>query len=351
MQKITISVVIITFNEAKNIERTLQSIQSIADEIVVIDSYSTDATKVICERYKVRFFERKFIGYADQKNWGNAQASSDFIFSLDADEVPSKELLKAILLIKNKPQSNVYRFNRLTNFCGTWVRFAGWYPDKKIRIWRKGSADWFGKEVHEIVQVKSGEKVQHLKGDLLHYSFDSIADYLSRQNKYAKLSVAEKRKHGKQFKFLPSLMKFFYKFFLLYILKLGFVHGYHGVVICINGAAKYLINYAKFLELENEKLVINNHINNKVIDTDLGININKNSHWSIFKIWKWTKYFKINKVTELEITESANVKFLGIVAFWSGISSIIYKGVLPKGNGLLILFLKTDVLNRRISNS
>jgi glycosyltransferase involved in cell wall biosynthesis len=341
MQKITIAVVIITFNEAKNIERCLQSVQSFADEIIVVDSFSTDETKAICDTYKVRFFERKFIGYADQKNWGNTQTTSDFIFSLDADEVPSEQLLKSILSIQNKPKSNVYRFNRLTNFCGTWIRFAGWYPDKKIRIWRKGSADWFGKEVHEIVQVKQGEKVQHLKGDLLHYSFDSIEDYLRRQNKYAKLSVAEKLKHGKQFKFLPSLVKFFYKFFLLYFLKLGFFHAYHGFVVCINGAGKYLINYAKFLELENEKLIIN-----KVIDTDLDININKYSHWNIFKIRKWTKLFKTNKVTELVITKNSNVKFLGIVAFWSGISSIIYKGVLPKGNDLLILFLKTDVLRR-----
>jgi glycosyltransferase involved in cell wall biosynthesis len=102
MQKITIAVVIITFNEAKNIERCLQSVQSFADEIIVVDSFSTDETKAICDTYKVRFFERKFIGYADQKNWGNTQTTSDFIFSLDADEVPSEQLLKSILSIQNK---------------------------------------------------------------------------------------------------------------------------------------------------------------------------------------------------------------------------------------------------------
>ncbi len=343
MRKITISVVIITFNEAKNIERSLQSVQSFADEIIVVDSFSTDATKEICDAYKVRFFERKFTGYADQKNWGNDKATSDFIFSLDADEVPSEQLLKSILLIKNKPESNVYRFNRLTNFCGTWIRFAAWYPDKKIRIWRKGAANWFGKEVHEIVQVKQGEKIHHLKGDLLHYSFDSIEDYLLRQNKYAKLSVAEKLKHGKKFKFLPSLIKFFYKFIWLFIIRLGFLHAYHGFIICINGAAKYLINYAKFLELENETLKAN-HINNKIIDTDLVINIHKYSHWNIFKILKWTAFFKRRNTTELRITKSSNVKFLGIVAFWSGISTVIYKGVLKNEHDLLILFLKTHVV-------
>lgn len=346
MQKITISVVIITYNEAKNIARCLQSVHALADEIIVVDSFSTDTTKEICEGYAVRFFERPFLGYADQKNWGNAQATSDFIFSLDADEIPSEQLEKSILAIRNKPQSNVYRFNRLTSFCGTWIRFAGWYPDRKIRIWRKGAANWFGKEVHEVVQVTEGENVQQLKGDLLHYSFDSIEDYLQRQNKYAKLSVAEKLKHGKRFKFLPSLLKFFYKFFLLYIIKLGFVHAYHGFVVCINGAGKYLINYAKFLELQNEQF----NTKNKITDTDLTIIIKKYSHWNIFKIQKWVKYFKTKKITELTITESTNVKFLGIVAFWSGISSVIYKGVLPKGNELLILFLKTDILNRTISN-
>ena len=103
------------------------------------------------------------------------------------------------------------------------MRFAGWYPDRKIRLWEKSSAVWIGKAVHEILEVKQGVKVGQLKGDLLHYSFSSVFDYLNRQNKYAKLSVIEQLKRGKTPKFLPSLLKGFYKFILLYFIKLGFI--------------------------------------------------------------------------------------------------------------------------------
>lgn len=337
-----ISAVIITYNEAANIARCLDAAQQVADEIIIVDSFSKDKTKSICETYNVRFFERKFEGYGEQKNWGNAQATGDFILSLDADEVLSKKLIQDILKQKEKPTHQAFRFNRLTNFSGTWVRFAGWYPDKKVRLWHKDAAVWIGKAVHEILEVKTGVKVGQLKGDLLHYSFHSIFDYLNRQNKYAQLSVIEQLKHGKTPKFLPSLFKGGYKFFWLYFLKLGFVHGYHGFVICLNGAGKYLINYAKYRQIEHSKTANQSQKN-------LPSPIEKAGNFSflnLFKIIFLIKFYKKNKIKTLEFLNYNDLKLGGIAAFWTGVPNVVFNSKEKIKTNLLSDFLFSTVVTK-----
>lgn len=335
-----ISTVIITYNEASNIAQCLEAAQQVSDEIIIIDSYSTDTTKKICERYKVRFFEHKFEGYGEQKNWGNEKATGDYILSLDADEVLSETLINDILKIKNNPTYKAYRLNRLTNFAGTWVRFAGWYPDRKVRLWEKSSAVWIGKAVHEILEVKQGVKVGQLKGDLLHYSFSSVFDYLNRQNKYAKLSVIEQLKRGKTPKFLPSLLKGFYKFILLYFIKLGFIHGYHGFVICLNGAGKYLINYAKYQQIQHSKIA-----KNKL--TELPKSVQNNGQFSFlnpFKIRFLIKFYKNNKIETIEFHHYNDLKLGGFAAFWAGVPNIIYRSDRKNKDGLFHDFLFSTVV-------
>src|ERR1041385_5289202 len=131
---IQLSVVIITYNEEKNIVRCLDSIREIADDIVVVDSFSTDKTEMICKEKGVRFIQHKFEGHIEQKNWAITQAKFPFVLSLDADEAPDEELKKEILKVKADANYDGYKMNRLTNYCGKWIRHCGWYPDTKLRI-------------------------------------------------------------------------------------------------------------------------------------------------------------------------------------------------------------------------
>jgi glycosyltransferase involved in cell wall biosynthesis len=165
-----LSVVFITFNEEKNIERSLVSVREIADEIVVVDSFSTDATKEICVNYGVRFIEHEFRGYVEQKNFAASQATYDLVLSLDADEVPDAKLIESISSVKSNWQFDGYFMNRLNNYCGTWIRHGTWYPNRKLRLWNRKKGKWAGFNPHDRFELVDGSSTGYLKGDLLHYS-------------------------------------------------------------------------------------------------------------------------------------------------------------------------------------
>ena len=133
--KVQISAVVITFNEERNIKRCLKSLVGVADEIVVVDSYSTDRTEEICRSFNARFIKHRFEGHIQQKNWAILQASSPYILSLDADEALSDNLRTSILRAKENWTHDGYYFNRLTNYCGKWIRHTSWYPSRKLRLW------------------------------------------------------------------------------------------------------------------------------------------------------------------------------------------------------------------------
>ena len=165
---VEISAVIITFNEERNIERCLESLIGVVDEIVIVDSYSTDRTEEICRKYNVHFIKHRFTGYSEQKNWAILQARSPYILSLDADEALSEELKSSILRVKNNWTHNGYYFNRLTNYCGKWIRHTSWYPSRKLRLWDSRLGSWGGLDVHEKYFLQKGASRQFLKGDLLY---------------------------------------------------------------------------------------------------------------------------------------------------------------------------------------
>lgn len=239
---IKLAVVIITFNEETNIKRCLDAVQDIADEIIVVDSFSTDKTKAICEGYKdLTFVEHAWEGYSATKNYANSLATSDYILSLDADEVLSKELKEAIYNVKQNAEFAVYSLTRLTNYCGKWVRHCGWYPDVKNRLFRKDVARWEG-DIHEQLSFDQSEKVGLLKGDLLHYSFHNIEQHIQTINKFSSITAESRFKKGKRTNLLNIIFKPMLKFFNLYIFKLGILDGYFGYVICINSA------YSAFLK-------------------------------------------------------------------------------------------------------
>lgn len=242
-----ISAVIITKNEEKNIGRCLDSLFGIVDEIVVIDSLSTDNTKGICEQYGALFFEKEFVNYSDSKNFGNSKASNDIILSLDADEVISETLKASILKTKQDFTADGYAFNRLTNYCGHWVRYCGWYPDTKLRLFRKSKAEWKG-EIHETVHLFSGSPAK-LKGDLLHYSYPNIQLHASKTNHFTNMAAKEMFENGRKvgvFKLLfGPLVEFIKKFFF----QKGFMDGYYGFVISVMSAYYNFFKYAKLKNL------------------------------------------------------------------------------------------------------
>lgn len=231
-----ISATIITLNEEDKIRQCLESLQDVADEIVVVDSLSTDNTKSICEEFGVRFVEQKWLGYSEQKNLANNIASHDWILSIDADEVLSDELKKSILKIKNeeretKNEELVYSFNRLNNYCGKWIHHSGFYPDKKIRIWNRKVGKWEG-IVHEVIKFSTKVKEVHLKGDLLHYSYSKPEDFERQVFKFAEMRAQHYFDKGKKNAGLLSVVSPIFFFIKHYLIRLGFLDGKEGFVMC-----------------------------------------------------------------------------------------------------------------------
>lgn len=251
--QIQLSVVIITFNEEKNIARCLDSVVAVADDIVVVDSFSTDQTKSICEEKKARFVEHKFEGHIEQKNWAITQAKHQYVLSLDADEELTKELQLEINHLKNNWQEDGYSFNRLTNFCGKWIKHGGWYPDKKLRMWDTTKGRWGGKNPHDKIIMTGGATTQHIKLDILHYSFYTIAEHLKQIDYFTDISSKAAFEKGEKSNVFTIFYKSTFKFIRDYILKLGVLDGYYGYIVCKNSAFAKRLKYTKLRTLHQNK--------------------------------------------------------------------------------------------------
>lgn len=247
---IKISAVIITFNEERNIEGCLQSLEGIADEIVVVDSYSTDATEKLCKPFNVIFLQHPFEGYMQQKSWACEQANNNYILQLDADEQLSAELKLSILEIKSDWKADGYYFNRLTNYLGKWIRHCGWYPDAKLRLWDRRKGAWSGINLHERVKMNDNTVIAKLKGDLLHYSYYSIQQHLNQINSFTEIAAKEGLAKGKSTSLFIIIIKSVWKFKRDYIFKLGFLDGYYGFVVCAMSAYTLFVKSIKMRELK-----------------------------------------------------------------------------------------------------
>lgn len=232
-----LSATIITLNEEDKIRPCLESLKKVADEIVVVDSLSTDSTKKICEEFGVKFVEQKWLGYSEQKNLANKLASNDWILSIDADEVLSEKLINSILKIKENdtPDNHIFSFNRLNNYCGKWIHHSGFYPDKKIRIWNRNIGKWEG-IVHEIIKFTENIKEIHLKGDLLHYSYNKPEDFEKQVFKFAELRAQHYFDKGKKNAALLKIVSPIYFFIQHYFFRLGFLDGKEGFTMCLVAA-------------------------------------------------------------------------------------------------------------------
>lgn len=235
-----LSVVIITYNEEKNIERCLKSVLPLTDDIVVVDSFSTDSTDKICANYHVRFYQREFKGYSDQKNFANSLAKYDYIFSIDADEAVSPELAASILNAECTHSKQVFWVNRMTNYCGKWIHHCGWYPDRKERIWNRNTGMWTG-HIHEKPAFNCEVHHTSIHGDLLHYSYYHIDEHYRQSEKFARMKAEDLHFNGRKSHYITLIFAPFFRFLSVFIFKLGFLDGKYGFFIAkISARATFL---------------------------------------------------------------------------------------------------------------
>jgi glycosyltransferase involved in cell wall biosynthesis len=247
---IQLSVVIISYNEEKNIARCLESVQGIADEILLVDSFSKDLTRDIATSMGARVIEHVFEGHIQQKNYAAQQAKYDCILSLDADEALSDELKKSIQQIKSNWQYDAYQMNRCTNYCGKWIKHSGWYPDRKLRLWNRTKGEWGGVNPHDKWELHNKSmNFKWIKGDILHYSYYSIEEHWKQAEKFSNIAAQAMFDQGKRISFAGVYLKAAFKFIRNYFLKAGFLDGYYGWVVCKITAWETFEKYRKLRDM------------------------------------------------------------------------------------------------------
>lgn len=243
-----ITAVIITHNEETSLEGALKSVAGVASEIVVVDSFSTDNTVKIAKKYTNRVFERAWTNFADQKNFANSKASHPWILSLDADERVSPELRAELAdLRKAEPHCPAFSIPRQVFYLGRWIRHSGWYPDRKLRLFRKDKACWEGEYVHEKLVIEG--PVGKLRGSLHHFTYRNIAEHLARINKFSDLGAQKLYAQQKKCRWYHLLFSPFFRFLRAYFWKWGFLDGFAGLVISVLTGYGIFVRYAKLKEI------------------------------------------------------------------------------------------------------
>jgi len=242
-----ISACIISFNEEQNIGDCLNSLGNIADEIVVVDSFSTDRTVEIASQYTDSIYHEKFVGYIEKKNLAVSKAKYDWILSLDCDERLSPELASSILAVKEHldEQQSAYRMARKTFYIYRMLNYC-WYPDKKVRLFNKHMAQWGGTNPHDKVIVKEG-RTSDLRGDLLHYTCNSISQHLQTIDKFSEISAGEIIARGKHVYLFDPLTHGLWTFIRLYFIKRGFLDGLAGFIVSVLSSTGTFVKYSKVL--------------------------------------------------------------------------------------------------------
>jgi len=243
-----ISAVIIAHNEAHQIQACLERLKLLVNEIIVIDHESSDKTKQICEDLGAKVVTRKWEGYAKGKNFGNNLATNDWIISIDADEHLSEELIVTIQNL-NFEKDKIYQLDRANYYCGQWIKYCGWNPDWKLRLFNKHTARWKGDFVHEELIFEKQLTRKKLSGKLLHYSYASAEDHLTRIDKYAKLTAQELHQKGKTVSFFNFSLSPLLRFVKTYVLKLGFLDGKNGLEIARHDRKMTALKYQYLQEL------------------------------------------------------------------------------------------------------
>ena len=238
-----ISATIITHNEERNLPRAIESLRS-ADQILIVDSGSSDRTVEIARNFGAEVIESRWRGYAQQKNFAAQQASYDWILSIDADESISEALEADIWQLKKSgPQFDAYTMPRMAQYLGRWIRHSGWYPDRKVRLYDRRKAEWVGDYVHESVKVTGS--LGHLESNLLHFTCDSLSEHLKTMDRYTTLAAVQLIDRKQTVTWGRLIFEPPWTFFRTYFLKLGFLDGVEGLAIANMAALYNFLKYAK----------------------------------------------------------------------------------------------------------
>jgi glycosyltransferase involved in cell wall biosynthesis len=238
-----ISATIITFNEERNISRAIESLRC-CDEIVVVDSGSTDRTTELAAKLGARVVESPWRGYAGQKNFASERAENDWVLSLDADEALSEALEGEIWQIKkNGPHFEAYTMPRLAQYLGRWILHSGWHPDRKVRLFDRRKARWVGEYVHESVAVDG--RVGHLRENILHFTCSSLSEHLKTMDRYTTLAAEQIVDQRKKVGWPQLLLDPPWTFFRTFVVQRGFMDGAEGVAIAYMAALYNFLKYAK----------------------------------------------------------------------------------------------------------
>lgn len=251
-----LSVVIITYNEEKNIGRCLDSVREVADEIVILDSFSTDRTVEIAEEKGAVVFQQKFAGYIAQKNAALEFAENNYVLCLDADEELDDQLKASILKAKKGFAFRAYKMNRCANYCGKFIRHGSWYPESKVRLFDKRYLKWGGLDPHDKVIVPSTVAVCPLKGDLLHYICSTVEEHVRRSNNFSTIAARSLYFVGKKTNWLKIVFSPLWSFVHAYILRAGFLNGYRGLMIASQQARYHFLKYFKLYQLQRNKITV-----------------------------------------------------------------------------------------------
>ena len=242
-----LSVGIITFNEEKRLERTLESVRSFANEVIIVDSGSTDKTHEIAQKFSANFFVESWKGYGLQKNSVIDKCKEDWILLIDADEVISPELKNKIIEIVNQSKDDVYEVN-FTSVCfGKKIKHGGWSGSYRIRLWKKNLVKVNENLVHEDYLTE--EKIGFIKEQINHYSYLTLEDYLNRFNRYTTLGAQEYYKRGKNTGIFSIIVNPIFKFIRMYVFRLGFLDGIEGLLLAILSSNYTMVKYYKLLEM------------------------------------------------------------------------------------------------------
>jgi glycosyltransferase involved in cell wall biosynthesis len=251
MEKPTISIAVIAKNEADRIGHLLKS-ASFADEVVVVDSGSTDGTQALCEKMGARVIFNAWPGYAEQKNFAMEQTTSEWVLNLDADEEISTALAAEILKAVEHAAPDVRGFSmpRLSRYLGRWIRHGGWYPDRKVRLVHRENGKWSADALHEKLIVNG--KVRRLSGPILHHVYRGISDHVKTIDRFSDIYAAQRTPAGSGF-VLAGVGHAIGKIFECYVWKLGVLDGIPGLIIAMNSSWYVFLKHAKAWESAAQK--------------------------------------------------------------------------------------------------
>lgn len=243
-----ISAVVITLNEARNIQDCVKALTQLTDDVIVLDSGSTDGTQQLAEKLGARVIPIEWKGYGPSKNLAVNHVKYDWILSIDADEVLTPELIEEI---KNTPLDTdiIYAINILPNYCGSWIYHSGWFPSYKKRLYYKLSVKWDDREVHENLQWEGEKKIRRFKHVLHHYSYRTAEDHILKADKYAKLGASHLIAQGKKVSWIKQIFGPAFRFFRMFILQLGFLDKKAGFLLAIRESRMVSLRYKYYREM------------------------------------------------------------------------------------------------------